>query len=153
VLTNVAYGGDVTYGIGTTLIWAIAQISTGIIVACCPYLRPLFEKLLPKRLTQVSKSKSKPELHCQQVPLKSPLHDKRKDSQQASQPTPPRARGDSITVTTTIEVRASSPSPSIAAKPPSTYRGLWIPQYDVECAPAHEVSETPRGCLGRCTCC
>ncbi|CAG5155426.1 uncharacterized protein ALTATR162_LOCUS3656 [Alternaria atra] len=59
-LADVAYQGDVTYGIGTTLMWAIAQISTGIIVACCPHLRPLFECMLPHRLTHLTTGRSKP---------------------------------------------------------------------------------------------
>jgi hypothetical protein len=60
-LTEVAYGRDVTYGIGPSLIWAIAQIGTGTIVACCPHLRPLFEKVLPHRFVRVPTRKSTPQ--------------------------------------------------------------------------------------------
>lgn len=33
-------------------IWAMAEVSVTIVVACCPLLRPLLEKLIPKRLAQ-----------------------------------------------------------------------------------------------------
>jgi hypothetical protein len=53
-IADVSFNGDLTYGIGTNLIWALAQMSTGIIVACLPHLRPAFEKFLPSRFTRIS---------------------------------------------------------------------------------------------------
>jgi hypothetical protein len=125
-LTEVAYGRDVTYGIGPSLIWAIAQIGTGTIVACCPHLRPLFEKVLPHRFVRVPTRKSTP------------------------QHTPWQKRQASITVTTTIDIHDSSPSPPIAA--PVFHDGHlepWAPTFDVSIRP---VSEEARhtGCCGGC---
>ncbi|KAF2263398.1 hypothetical protein CC78DRAFT_534010 [Lojkania enalia] len=45
---------NITYDAANTLLWAVARLSTAIIVACCPLLRPLFEKLVPKRLTRIA---------------------------------------------------------------------------------------------------
>ncbi|KAF1977750.1 hypothetical protein BU23DRAFT_452032, partial [Bimuria novae-zelandiae CBS 107.79] len=45
--------GDLTYGLDEAIIWMYAQLSTAIILACCPLLRPFFEKLVPQRLTRI----------------------------------------------------------------------------------------------------
>ncbi|KAF2740895.1 hypothetical protein EJ04DRAFT_423306, partial [Polyplosphaeria fusca] len=45
--------GDPTYDALPDLIWALATLSTAIMVACCPLLRPLFEKCIPTRLTHI----------------------------------------------------------------------------------------------------
>ncbi|KAF2745886.1 hypothetical protein M011DRAFT_405696 [Sporormia fimetaria CBS 119925] len=46
---------DITYDLVPTIIWATARQSTAIIVTCCPLLRPLFEKLLPRGLTRITR--------------------------------------------------------------------------------------------------
>jgi hypothetical protein len=45
--------GGVTINTVTAVVCAYAQISTAIIVACCPLLRPVFERMLPARLIRV----------------------------------------------------------------------------------------------------
>ncbi|KAF2257321.1 hypothetical protein BU26DRAFT_474145 [Trematosphaeria pertusa] len=57
--TWVDFRGDFTYDAAPSMIWCFAQASTAIILACCPLLRPVFEKLIPARLTRVSSSSSK----------------------------------------------------------------------------------------------
>ncbi|KAF2116503.1 hypothetical protein BDV96DRAFT_27547 [Lophiotrema nucula] len=52
-LMAVTFGGDITYDVVPAIIWAIAQLSIAIIVACCPLLRPVFEKMIPTRLTKI----------------------------------------------------------------------------------------------------
>ncbi|KAF2689526.1 hypothetical protein K458DRAFT_384164 [Lentithecium fluviatile CBS 122367] len=52
-LYYVEYSGDVTYDTMPAAIWAFSQVSTAILLACCPLLRPVFEKLVPARLTRV----------------------------------------------------------------------------------------------------
>ncbi|KAF2036408.1 hypothetical protein EK21DRAFT_96328 [Setomelanomma holmii] len=130
-LTEVTYGGDVTYGIGTTLMWAIAQISTGIIVACSPHLRPVFEMIVPRRLTRVYIRKSASSQHIT------------------------GGRHPSIVVTTRIDIRDSSPSPRVVSTFHDGHQEPWAPTFDVEPGPASELGHTmcDNGCLHRGSCC
>lgn len=52
-LLYVEYHGDLTFDILPAAIWAYAQIATAIMLACCPLLRPVFEKMIPKSLTRI----------------------------------------------------------------------------------------------------
>jgi hypothetical protein len=101
-LTDVAYGGDVTYDMGTTMIWSLAQISTAIIVACCPLLRPLFEKVMPRRFTRVS-------------PRQSPSQQSRKAL---------------ITVQTRIDIRSSLSLEPTVATFHDGIQDSWTPSFD-----------------------
>lgn len=56
-LINVPFDGDLTYNANPAMIWMDVQKSTAIILTCCPLLRPLFEKLIPKRLTRLTTPK------------------------------------------------------------------------------------------------
>lgn len=53
-IADVSFNGDLTHGMGTNLLWALAQMSTGITVACLPHLRPAFERTLPSKFTRIS---------------------------------------------------------------------------------------------------
>ncbi|KAH7399061.1 hypothetical protein DE146DRAFT_783032, partial [Phaeosphaeria sp. MPI-PUGE-AT-0046c] len=122
--TEDAYRGDVTYGMGTTMIWAITQISTGFIVACCPHLRPLFEKILPRRLTRMDPHSSTPH----------------------HSPTPCRERQASvITVTTEIHVRSASADLPIASMS-QEWRTPWAATFDVERRPTRDLSSSTPDC-------
>jgi hypothetical protein len=48
---------DLTYDVIPVIIVATGQCSTAIILTCCPLLRPLFEKIVPKRLTLIRSSR------------------------------------------------------------------------------------------------
>ncbi|KAH5129808.1 hypothetical protein HBH70_199540 [Parastagonospora nodorum] len=125
VLTEVAYGRDVTYGIGTSLMWAIAQMSTGIIVACCPHLRPLFEKIVPNKFVRVHTRKSTP------------------------QDSPLRTRQASITVMTRIELQGSSPSPAINTSVfHEGHLEPWAPTFVVGTNPVMEEAQDIKCCTG-----
>jgi hypothetical protein len=133
-ITEVTYGSDVTYGIGTTLLWSMAQISIGIIVACCPYLRPVFELVMPKRLIGAS------------TPVSSPYQ-------------PRRA---SIIVTTRIDIHdtLSTPLAPTGLYPPVSvafhddHVDPWAPIFRVEGPVCDESGSTAHGngCLKRCSC-
>jgi len=161
VLLDVAYGGDITYGIGTTLTWAMAQISTGIIVACCPYLRPLFEKVLPHKLTRVpaaSKSASTPtpRKDLEKASLDNDGEPEEDSQQTTQQLSPTQTRNDSIIVTTTIKVHPSAPSPNIKPVFHDDHRAApWAPTTKVEAKHPQDLHDTPEpiGCLRRCSCC
>ncbi|QSZ31556.1 hypothetical protein DSL72_001123 [Monilinia vaccinii-corymbosi] len=49
---------DFSYSSKGIFIWTAVNYGTGIIVACCPLLRPVFERLYPKSLVQTLRSKS-----------------------------------------------------------------------------------------------
>jgi hypothetical protein len=143
-LADVAYQGDVTYGIGTTLMWAIAQMSTGIIVACCLYLRPLFECLLPRRFThltsRISKSASKSASKVSQESLKPPL---------VLQPPVNKSRAGSITVTTAIAVEPGPvPPPAAAVSIHDGQVDTEAPTFDVEAGPARRLRVLAYCCGG-----
>jgi len=129
-LSRIQYqGSDVTWNIGTCLMWAIAQMSAGIIVACCPHLRPIFEKVLPHRLTRVKTKR--PEQAC-------------------------TARQRPILVTTSI---ALEPSHQLALVPAVFHDGQlepWAPTFDVERGPAAEMRVALPSCKvpsRGCGCC
>jgi len=145
-LADVAYQGDVTYGMGNTLMWAIAQISTGIIVACLPHLRPLFDYILPRRLIQLSTRKSKTQSKASQVSAQSVL-------------VPPiiQSRAGSIVVTTQIAVQPGSPNLLPPPPPPIDIVDGQLdplgPIFHVEPGPAkrtrlvsYDCGVSPRGC-------
>ncbi|KAF1938906.1 hypothetical protein EJ02DRAFT_446549 [Clathrospora elynae] len=144
-LADVTYQDDVTFGIGTTLIWAITQISTGIIVACCPHLRPLFERILPRRLTHISSWRSRSRTTYSRTP----------QSSQAPQPEP--GRQGSITVTTDIAVENSSCTlPLPVASFHDGQHEPWAPTFDVEKGPATRLKYLAYCCGGsrrHCGCC
>ncbi|KAF2829692.1 hypothetical protein CC86DRAFT_285144 [Ophiobolus disseminans] len=152
-LTEVAYGGDVTYGIGTTLMWSMAQMSTGIIVACCPHLRPLFEKILPSRLTRVPTRKSTSPPH--QSRPQTPQQTNPGDFQEAPAHILLQPRQNSITVTTRIEVSTGSLSPNTPAASHDGHLEPWSPTFDIEAGPADGIPSTSCcvGCLRRGSCC
>lgn len=52
------FQGDLTYDVIPAMIWGLAQVSTAVILACCPLLRPLFEKMVPKRLTRIATNRT-----------------------------------------------------------------------------------------------
>jgi hypothetical protein len=162
-LADVAYQGDVTYGIGTTLMWAIAQISTGIIVACLPHLRPLFECILPHRFTHLSTRRSRPSPRPSPGPSPRPSHGPTpkppsrppsKISQLSQNPVivlvPPRvqSRSGSIKVTTDITVERSGhllPPPTIDIHDGQIDPGA--PTFYVEQGPARHL-RFPEYCCG-----
>jgi len=51
-ILGVKFHSDVTHMAVNDEIWTMAEVSVTIVVACCPLLRPLLEKLIPKRLAQ-----------------------------------------------------------------------------------------------------
>ncbi|OCK85406.1 hypothetical protein K432DRAFT_343140 [Lepidopterella palustris CBS 459.81] len=51
VLQN-AFFKDLTYTAIASELWAIAEVSIAIVTACCPLLRPIFEKMVSKRLAK-----------------------------------------------------------------------------------------------------
>ncbi|KAF1852102.1 uncharacterized protein K460DRAFT_271426 [Cucurbitaria berberidis CBS 394.84] len=110
--------GDITFGIGATLIWSITQISTGIIVACCPYLRPVFEKMLSCRLTRPTTRRS-----------------------QIS-----HSRQSSITVTTSICLQDSLQAPPPQGTFHDGHQEPWAPTFDVERGPASEFQKAGTCC-------
>lgn len=132
----------------------MAQISTSIIVACCPYLRPLFEKIMPRRLIRLSSLRPVSVARSQEDPEKNSVDDAtpRQDSHQAGQG---RSRTNSITVTTTIEVHPSAPSPSFKPMFHDGHEESWTQTVKVEAKPEHELPETPGagGLLRGCNCC
>ena len=106
-LTKVDYQGDAILGIDTELMWAVAQISTGTIVACCPYLRRLLEILEPRNLFR--------------------------NHHRAS--LFPRPKQSSILVTTTIDVHGNPPSLPTPASVPNDYISPEAPTFEVERGP------------------
>lgn len=53
-LADLSFTSDITYDVVSTMIWDMAQVSTAMILACCPLLRPVFERLIPKGLTRMA---------------------------------------------------------------------------------------------------
>jgi hypothetical protein len=51
-------GGDLTYSLPTQLLLNLTQMSVGIVVACLPHMRPVFEKIIPRRFTRISGNSS-----------------------------------------------------------------------------------------------
>ncbi|KAF1829471.1 hypothetical protein BDW02DRAFT_509894 [Decorospora gaudefroyi] len=117
---------DRRYGIRTTFMWALAQISTGIVVACCLHLRPLFEFLLA----------------CTQNHLCSCR------SRSLPRGRPGQSRNECIRVTTKIFVdHESQPSPSSAGFPDGKVKP-WAPTFQVEQGPAKRLQYLTSCCGG-----
>jgi len=108
-MTDVPFSGDLTYDIGTNLVWALAQMSTGIIVACLPLLRPAFEKVVPRKLTRIST----------------------RGSIRTGAETPRTPRQNSITVTTRIDVGNALPAPALSAHFHDGHQEPWGPTFEV----------------------
>lgn len=53
-IAGVSTHGDLTYGMSTNLVPALAQMSTEIIVVCLPQLCPAFEMVLSSKFTRIS---------------------------------------------------------------------------------------------------
>lgn len=140
-LAGVAYQGDVTYGMGNTLMWAIVRMSTAIIVACLPHLRPLFDCILPRRLIHLSTSRSKTQSKASQVSAQSVL-------------VPPiiQSRADSIVVTTQIAVQPGSPQLLPPPPPPIDIVDGQLdpmgPIFHVEQGPAKRTKRVSFDCGG-----
>jgi hypothetical protein len=123
---KVAYRGDVTYDLGVTLTWTVAQESIGIIVACCPHLRPVFELILPS-FEPIPSCK----LRIRQ------------------------AKDVPIVVTNRIAVHDSSYSAEITnSYHDGGYNEPWAPTFDVEQGPAAHLQHVPDcgGFLPQCSC-
>ncbi|OAL50216.1 hypothetical protein IQ07DRAFT_644446 [Pyrenochaeta sp. DS3sAY3a] len=115
-LTYAEYRGNVTIGIGTTLMWAVAQVSIGISVACFPHLRSVFEKITScgcagSSITSISRPQSPRR-------LRGPG---------------PQSSDASIKVTTIIELRGPSfiPEPATAIFG-DAYHEPWAPTVRIE---------------------
>lgn len=125
-LVKVAYRGDVSWDMGVTLTWTIAQMSIEIIVACCPHLRPVFEHILPsyERIT-FSKKRTR---QSKDVP---------------------------IVVTNQIAVHDSAQSAEITTSyHDGGYNEPWAPIFNVEQGPAAHLQHVPdcEGFLPQCSC-
>lgn len=108
-ITDMSLSGDLTYGIGTNLLWALAQMSTGIICACLLHLRPAFEKVVPKRLTQINT--------CSNTYI--------------GTDGPRTPRQNSITVTTRIDIGNALSSPALSAHFHDGLQEPWGPTFEV----------------------
>ncbi|OSS50089.1 hypothetical protein B5807_04800 [Epicoccum nigrum] len=53
-IAKFASGGDLTYSLTNQLLLNLTQMSVGIVVACLPHMRPVFEKIIPRRFTYIS---------------------------------------------------------------------------------------------------
>jgi hypothetical protein len=124
--------------------WAIAQISTGIIVACCPHLRPIFEKILPHRLTRLSTRKSKNALRASELTQTSGLT--------LGPPEKELSRNASITVTTDIAVQGTGPLPATPVEFHDGKVESWGPTFDVERGPANRLRLLTTCCGDPCPC-
>ncbi|KAK1913329.1 hypothetical protein P3342_005265 [Pyrenophora teres f. teres] len=130
-LIGMVYQGDRTCGIETTLMWATAQISSGIVVACSLHLRPLFTMILPHGLIHLSSHRSKNTSKTSQSSqrpqtIQVPLIDQR--------------RIGSITVTTDIAVRDGA---HLHPHPPEFQDGPvdpWASTFDIEQGPSRRIN-------------
>lgn len=104
-----SYSGDGPHDISTSLLWALAQMSTAITVACLPLLRPAFEKVVPRKFTRVN------------------AH----SSTWTGVATSRTARQDSITVTTKIHIGNAMPSPAVSARFHDGHLEPWGPAFEV----------------------
>lgn len=143
-IADIVFHGDVTYNLATTLMWAIARISTGIIVTCCPLLRPLFDMFLPQRLirlsTRMSKSISKTtQASKNTVGSKSTVGSH--TSQSIQVPQVDQSRSGSITVTTIIAVQKSVHLPRLSAQFHDGSLESWGTRFDVEQGPASRLKD------------
>lgn len=53
-IAKFASGGDLTYSLTNQLLLNLTQMSVGIVVACLPHMRPVFEKIISRRFTYIS---------------------------------------------------------------------------------------------------
>ncbi|KAI1548248.1 hypothetical protein PtrSN002B_006552, partial [Pyrenophora tritici-repentis] len=125
------YQGDQICGIETSLMWATAQISTGIVVACSLHLRPLIEMILPHGLIHLSSHRSKNASKTSQSSQR---------PQTIQIPLIDQSRSGSITVTTDIAVRDGA---QLQPHPPEFQDGSvapWAPTFDIEQGPARRIN-------------
>jgi hypothetical protein len=136
-LADIDSQGEVS-GIADSWMWAIARMSTGIIVACCLHLRPFLEKILPCRFIRRGSRFTQTPRTLQTL--------------QASQNSQNSHKGastnDSITVTTNIAVQDNSP----LTPPPSIFPDGQLeaqsPTFDVEQGPAKRLKYVALCCGG-----
>jgi hypothetical protein len=127
--------------------WAIAQISTGIIVACCPHLRPLFERILPRRVTHLTTRTSNHSAFRAY-----------RDSQRPQTmilPSRDQSRAGSITVTTTIAIELNGYLPPVPAPAVSIHNeqvDAEAPTFNVEQGPANRLGFLTYRCGGSARC-
>ena len=105
-ITDFSFGG-----ISTNLLWTLAQMSTGIIVACLPHMRPAFEKVMPSQFTRISKRSTI-----------------RNSSAGGGSQAPRRGL---IAVTTRIEVGGTLPFPALSVPCHDGNQGSWAPTFEV----------------------
>ena len=53
VVANLHHTSNLDNTAAFAMLWTIAQVATAIILTCCPLLRPVFEKFIPRRCTQI----------------------------------------------------------------------------------------------------
>ena len=129
----VVHQGDETCGIEPTLMWATAQISTGIVVACSLHLRPFFEMILPHGLIHLSSHRLKGTSNISQTSQR---------PQTIQVALLDQSRSGSISVTTDIAVRDGAHLPP-HPHPPEFQDGTvdpWTPTFDVEQGPAKHIT-------------
>jgi hypothetical protein len=66
-IVRVDFRGSMTDRLDTAMICIYAQLSTAIVLTCCPLLRPVFEKMVPRRFTRIRRKSS---LHRQSTSAK-----------------------------------------------------------------------------------
>lgn len=109
-ITSFAPGGDLTNSLSLQLLLNLTQMSVGIVVACMPHMRSVLEKIVPQRFTRINRPKN----------MRSGLSGGKA-----------RVRQNSISVTTTIDVRDDLP---YAVFPVSSHDGQqdwWAPTCDI----------------------
>lgn len=142
-LPKAASKRDITYFMGESLMWAVAQISTGIMVNCCPLLRPLFDRLLPHRIVFANQRPKATSKNTRS--LRSP-----DDCQTTAAPLADENASASITVTTNIAIRNGTRLP----QPLEEARGGQMgPTFDVEKGPAGYAKCRGYSRVGGCGCC
>ncbi|XPS72392.1 hypothetical protein M3J09_004557 [Ascochyta lentis] len=121
VTAKTSLGGQWTHDVGIKLLWALAQMSTEIIVACLPILRPVFEKIIPRRFTRIH------------------IH----SSNHIGTGGPSTSRPNSITVTTRLEVGKVVPFPTLPVQFHDGHQELWGPTFEVARSQAVLRRHTP----------
>jgi hypothetical protein len=148
-LADIDSQGEVS-GIGDSWMWAIARMSTGIIVACCLHLRPLLEKILPCRFIRRGSDRAQ----FTQTPQTLQTLQISQNSQNSHERT---SINGSIMVTTNIAVQDNShltPPPAIFS---DGQLEAQSPTFDVEQGPAKRLKYVALCCGGSApscgTCC
>jgi hypothetical protein len=127
--------------------WAIAQISTGVIVACCPHLRPLFEHILPRRLTHLTT--------CRSNHSASRAYRDSQRPQTMILPSRDQSRAGCITVMTTIAIELNGYLPPVPAPAVSIHDEQVdgeAPTFNVEQGPANRLRFLAYCCGGSARC-